>query len=128
MLHFLGESFSESLELAIARQRLFAAIVLDALRKAAPEGVKPRLSREGDDIFWDTDSGRKKMSVSIVTSSPVSTLFHFALNVDADGAPVPAAGLNDMGLDPEAFARQILALWADEIAAQEIARAKVLPR
>ena len=41
-------------------------------------------TRKGDDLFL----GEGKLSVSIATASPVSTLIHLGVNEDASGAPV----------------------------------------
>jgi hypothetical protein len=120
MLHLLVEHFDSSLELAIARQRLLVAIAADALRKALPrEDVK----RDGDDIFI---RGRK-LSVSIATASPVSTLIHFAMNIISDGTPVPTVGLSDLGIEPVALSANIMDSYKSEIDSMRMARTKVRP-
>lgn len=100
MLHFLWESFSLNLSGAAAFQRLMVAVVAEQLRAA---GVG-ELSRRGDDLY----RGDKKLSVSIATVSPVSTLIHLGLNVTGEGAPVPAVGLTELGVDATAFAKLCL--------------------
>ena len=130
MLHFLGEFFGEDMLLSIARQRLFAATVADCLRKHVPNEDAMQIYRKGDDVFFydkDTDKTRK-LTVSIVTSSPVSTLFHFGVNIDESGAPVSAVGLNRWNVDVEALTQEILETWCEEWSAQERARCKVIPR
>ena len=131
MLHFLGEFFGETLELTIARQRLFTAVVGDAIRaQLAPEQAA-RILREGDDLYWiapEKSDPKRKLSVSIVTATPVSTLLHFGLNIDATGAPVAAAGLLDLGLDATRLVEEIFHAWETELESQRIARCKVIPR
>lgn len=93
MLHFIAEHFDHDLEKAVLRQHLLIAVAKDILEEKA--GVK--LLRRGDDLFLH---GRK-LSISIATASPVSTMIHFALNVTPEGTPVPAAGLVEMGFSPQ---------------------------
>lgn len=117
MLHFLWERFDEAtLEAGVLRQRLFACIVAEAL---AARGVV--VSRSGDDLYHD---GRK-LSISIATRSPVSSLLHFAVNVTTDGTPVPTAGLLELGVTAEEFAEDVLRRVAGEEASMQDARVKV---
>jgi len=95
MLHFLGEFFGITLKEGIWIQRLLVSEWCTELLRA---GIEVR--REGDDLFV----GNRKLSVSIVTASPVSVLLHLGLNLDPEGAPVPAVGLASL-LDPEAISR-----------------------
>ena len=81
----------------------------------------PTLKRRGDDLFL----GNRKLSVSVAAVTPVSVKIHFGVNVTGEGAPVEAAGLEDFGVDPEAFARDLLASYAAEIEGARAARAKV---
>lgn len=131
MLHFLGEFFGETLELTIARQRLFTAVVGDSIRALLPPEQAARILREGDDLYWidpEQANPKRKLSVSIVTATPVSTLLHFGLNIDAEGAPVAAAGLKNLGLDATRLAEEIFHVWEQELESQRIARCKVIPR
>jgi uncharacterized protein len=114
MLHFLGEWFEGDLSLAVARQRLFIAGFAELLRARLPAELARHVLRRGNDLF--------------VTASPVSSLFHFGVNVDFTGAPVKAAGLARLGLDPGEIGRAALSLWAEEWASMERARCKVAPR
>jgi hypothetical protein len=98
MIHFVGEFFGPSLIEGVLLQRLFVTHAERVLRDFLPEGKRKFLTRAGDDLFFD----QMKLSVSIVTSSLFSQLFHFGLNVDAEGAPVLAGGLKDMGLATQA--------------------------
>ncbi len=118
MLHFLAEHPGDDLLVTVCRQRLLVAEALEILRAQAP-GVS--LTRQGDDLC----SGDRKLSVSIATGSPRSGLIHFGVNVDPTGAPVPAVGLAELGVDPAEFARRLLAAYAEEMAGIEKARHKV---
>ena len=115
MLHFIVERFDTDLEKMVLWQRLLVAI--------AGELLPPAVTRRGDDLF----ARDRKLSVSIATASPVSTLIHFALNVDPTGAPVPAIGLEELGVDPRDFAQRLMAAFADELAGVREARCKVRP-
>lgn len=90
MLHFIIEHFDLELEKTIVRQRLLTAIIKDAVHQLT--GVV--LRRDGDDIFFE----EKKLSVSIATLTPVSTMIHTGLNILSDNVPVTAVGLADLGL------------------------------
>lgn len=124
MLHFLGEWFEGDLNLAVARQRLFIAGFSELLRARLPAELAATVTRKGNDLFV----GDGKLSVSIVTASPVSTLFHFGVNVDFAGAPVKAAGLGALDVDALALGRDALSLWETEWRSMEKARCKVAPR
>ena len=116
MLHFLAEHPDNALLTTVLRQRL---LVAEALELLAPQA--PGLRREGDDLYL----GGRKLSVSIATRSPRSGLIHFALNVDPTGAPVPAVGLAELGVEPRAFAEALLARYQAETAAALAACGKV---
>jgi len=117
MLHVLVEHFDATLDVAILRQRLLVAIAADVV---ALRGVARPL-RRGDDLFHDD----RKLSVSIATASPVSTLVHLGLNVDAEGAPVPAATLAELGVEPETLWRELAERYDSELRGAAHARAKV---
>ena len=115
MLHFIIEHFDTDLTRAILRQRLLVCLARELLEGA--DGLR----RSGDDLYI----AERKLSVSIATASPVSTLIHFALNVDPTGAPVPAVGLAELGVVPLPFAELLLARYAEECASIAAARCKV---
>jgi len=87
MVHFLGEFFGITLKEGIWIQRLIVSEFESSLLR---RGVS--VIRDGDDLFVQG----KKLSVSIVTASPVSVLLHLGLNVDPEGAPVSAIGLKEI--------------------------------
>lgn len=97
MIHFLGEFFGENLKATILLQRLIISEVESLL--AQQFEVEPaRMNRIGNDLYID----KRKLNVSIVTASPLSTLMHIGINLDASGAPVPAIGLLDLaGIGPQ---------------------------
>jgi len=107
MVHFLAEFFHKDIFFGICIQRLMAEIVIDVLNTFSEQ----KFERRGDDIYCLD----KKLNVSIATVSPVSTLIHFGVNVDASGAPVAAIGLKDLGIDAEKFAKQVLGLVCKEV-------------
>lgn len=106
MLHFIVESFHLDLRGAVFLQRLFMAAIAELLLK---RGVST-LTRAGDDLY----DGEKKLSVSIATASPVSTLIHVGLNIRTEGTPVPTQGLADWGIDAVDFARECLEMMKQE--------------
>ena len=140
MVHFLGEFFGISLSEGVLYQRLFMASAGAEISRATGKPV----SRDGDDLFWFDGKDSRKLSVSIVTASPVSVLLHAGINLDATGAPVKAAGLFDLGMDDPAssdstlssssesepitaLVLRILELFQAEVAGIEWACAKVRP-
>lgn len=118
MLHFIAEHFERDLQRAVLRQRLLICTIAELLQGVP--GV-PDLERDGDDLYAD----RRKLSVSIATLSPVSTLMHVGLNIDPAGAPVAACGLAEWRVDPDALAERLLAVWAAEIDDIHLATCKV---
>lgn len=118
MLHFLVEHFDCDLEKMILRQRLLICLMQAELMDAVG-GAK--IVRKGDDLFLD----EFKLTVSIATSSPVSSLIHAGMNISSANTPVPTKGLNDFGINPQAFATGVMNRYSEEIAAIKKARAKV---
>lgn len=111
MLHCLGEFFGFGLREGVLLQRWIMGTFKEAL-----ETLGVRVEREGDDLFIRGDrSPGRKLSVSIVTASPVSILLHCGINVDPEGAPVAAVGLGELGIQPErlvsAFFEKISKDW-----------------
>ncbi len=118
MLHFLAEFFGDDLRCAVTRQRLFIASILEILQEHAPHIP---WKRSGDDIYVE----KKKVSVSIATASPVSSLLHTGLNIVSKNTPVPAYGLGDAGVNTEKIALEILHKFKKEIEEIELAKCKV---
>ncbi len=120
MLSFIVEHFRADLEVAVLRQRMLVALAAEILRSLSAR-ARDGLVRRGDDLFWD---GRK-LSVSIATVSPVSSLIHLGINVLTEGTPIPTAGLEELGVDPVAFATRLMDAYVEECAGIEKARCKV---
>jgi uncharacterized protein len=119
MVHFVWESFAQpDLLLAVHRQRLLSAQAAELLCELAPGSA---LRRTGDDL-WVGDG---KLSISIATVTPVSSLIHFAVNATQGGAPVRTMDLAALQVAPLAFARALLDRVAAEQQSIEVARAKV---
>lgn len=118
MLHFLAEHPGDELFTTVLRQRLLVTEALELLRSACPT---TDWHRRGDDLYL----GDRKLSVSIAAPSPDSGLIHFALNVDPRGAPVPAVGLQELGLNPREFALRLLEVYGSEMAQAAAACLKV---
>ncbi len=93
MLSFIIEHFNIGLVEGVCRQRLFMCIVSEVIKSYLPKDHS--IMRRGDDLFYNGG----KLSVSICTKSITSVLMHIGINIDAEGAPVKAAGLtSDMRL------------------------------
>lgn len=112
MLHFVAEHFDAppDLEKAVLRQRLFAVLAMEELRRRSRQKIR----REGDDLF----TGRgAKLSISVATVTPVSGKFHFGINVlRATGVGVVTAGLRELGVAAEDLADGLLLAYQRECA------------
>jgi len=118
MLHFIVEHFGCGLETAILRQRLLICIIQEILNG----GFKAQIiRRKGDDLY----EGDAKLSVSIAVQSPVSCMIHVGLNIESRGTPVKTMGLNDLGVEPRALAKDVMAGYLDELEGMTEARCKV---
>lgn len=112
MLHFIIEKFDSTLLAAVALQRLFASVVRDELRASARNrAMADGLVRDGDDLYFE----KRKLSISIATQSPVSSLIHFAVNVTNAGTPVSTLALEDLGVDPKPFAESVMKRFVREV-------------
>jgi len=112
MLHFIVEKFDCTLLAAVSLQRLLASIVKDELLEmAGDKGLAASLFRRGDDLYV----GERKLSISIATQSPVSSLIHFAVNVTNQGTPVKTLSLEDLQVEPRSFAEQVLKAFCHEV-------------
>lgn len=130
MVHCLGEFFGISLSEGVLYQRLFMSIAGEEIAQATGK----RIRRDGDDLFFTTAEGERKLSVSIVTASPVSQLLHVGMNLDPTGAPVQAGGLFQLGIGAAQdlvpvrdLMNRILSAFAREVEEIEWACAKVRP-
>ena len=108
MLSFITEQFNVDLVEGVFRQRLLICIIKEALEKRGVE-----VKRDGDDLFVND----KKLTVSIATKSLTSILIHTGININSNGAPVKACGLeNDLGIfDIKEFANEIMEKYSNEL-------------
>jgi len=120
MLHFIIEHMGVDLPLVVARQHLLVCLAKEVI---ARRRNLSELIRKGDDLFV----GKRKLSISIAAVSPTSGLIHFAINVDPDGAPVPAIGLREVEINAAALGKAIAEAYVAEIASCEHAATKVRP-
>lgn len=120
MLHFLAEWFIDSLDQGVLLQHLFTSELYECLLE---RGI-PKMRKRGNDIYYD----ERKMSVSIATRSGVSVLMHSALNIETDGTPIPTSGLNELGIDAQTFAAEVLKRFSTQSKIWAAARVKVSPR
>jgi hypothetical protein len=120
MLHFIAEHYTLDLEQTILRQRLMIASLKDLIT----EKTNASLQRYGDDLFVK----ERKLSVSIATLTPVSTIIHTGVNITGRNAPVPAIGLAELGLDREgitALGESLCKVYVEEYHQIKLARCKV---
>lgn len=117
MLHFIGEFFESNLSKNVYRQRLFMAIIKDVIESCA----NAKIIRAGDDLFIKD----KKMTVSIATVSPVSSLIHIGINISSKNTPVKTVGLHDLRLNPRRTAEKILKAFEEESKGMYVAKCKV---
>jgi hypothetical protein len=118
MAHVIVEHQGRDLEKAVLRQRLLVSVLCDILGE---KGLCVR--RSGDDVF----SGVRKLTVSIAAPGPASTLIHLGINIDPGGAPVPAVGLREMGVEPVGLLRDLLERYGREFESIRYATGKVRP-
>jgi len=122
MLHVIAEFFSSDLHTTVYRQRLLIVTAKELLETMTDRQV----TRKGDDLYVPrADGSPGKLSVSIATASPTSTLIHTGLNIETAGTPVPTVGLAELGVDPAAFGARLLRHYADEVNDIWLARCKV---
>lgn len=104
MIHFIVEHHESDLEKAVLRQLLLATIVGEVLDEMRGTAFTMRI---GSDIY-DEDA---KISVSIATITPLSSLIHFGVNILSDNTPVKTKGLKDYGIEPCEFAKLVMARY-----------------
>lgn len=125
MVHFIGEFFGNmTLREGVLVQRLFISTLGDEINaRLLARGAGELCRRDGDDLFI----GERKLSVSIVTASPVSQLLHAGINIDPAGAPVAAIGLGELGIVPDEWIPAVLRRFSEEWEGIHWACAKVRP-
>lgn len=123
MLHFVIEHFDLDLEKTIFRQRLFICIIKEILEVKQGRIVR-RIVRDGDDLYVDDH----KLSISIATITPVSTMIHTGLNLTSENVPVKAAGILELGWEEKeirGLVQQICRRYSEELQTVRLARCKV---
>lgn len=120
MLHFIGEWFTDSLDVGVLLQHLFVCQVYELLLEKGVTGLR----RRGNDLYLND----RKLSVSIATRSPVSVLMHTAFNIETEGTPVPTVGLSELNVHAPTLAEEVLARFKHDSEIWYRARVKVLPR
>jgi len=120
MLHIIVEHPGLELQHITDRQRLLMALAGEILNRHLGETL---IRREGDDLYLRD----RKLSVSVATVSPSSGLIHSGFNVRGEGTPVPAIGLDELGMEPRDFAKRLLDAYGKEIEGAAQAAGKVKP-
>lgn len=124
MLHFIIEHFDTmDLEKIVTRQRLLISIIAETINKQINE-KNFLIERAGDDLY----QGVYKLSVSIATLTPVSSMIHTGLNVSSNNTPVPTIGLSDLGFSDSHIAllgQKIACNYINELQQIKLARSKV---
>jgi hypothetical protein len=118
MVHFIVEHHDSDLEKAVLRQLMLATIIYEVLNENQADLCIKRL---GSDLY-DHDA---KLSISIATLTPLSSLIHFGVNISSDNTPVKTKGLKDYGIDPHDFAKSVMAKYKEMESEILIARCKV---
>jgi uncharacterized protein len=118
MVHLIAEHFDRDLTRAVLRQRLLICMIAEWL---GHDEKMPPLRRDGDDLYV----GERKLTVSIATVSPVSTLIHIGINIDPAGAPVAACGLGEWDIDVSVLTADLLTDYAYEVEDIYLATCKV---
>lgn len=116
MAHLLVEHPGCTLETAVLRQRLLVCILSEILRE---RGIGAR--RDGDDVYV----GDRKLTVSIAAPSRFSCVIHLGVNVDPEGAPVAAVGLEELGVSPVELLEVLLERYRQELSSVAHAQTKV---
>jgi len=122
MLHFIAEIFSLPRESCVLFQRLFITIIKDILERMTGKYFR----REGDDLYLNEK--KKKLNVSIATPATISFLVHVGINVDGKDTPVPVVSLNELGISPHLFAKNVLKALSSEFDSIIKALYKVNPK
>ncbi len=129
MLHFIVEHADGDPARTALRQRL----LVTCAREALEESFSLRgLAREGDDLFMVGEGDdKRKLSVSIATRSRAkgTGLIHLGINIDPEGAPVPAVGLAELGVEAKRFAGEVMRRYAREtaLAARAVTKVREAP-
>ncbi len=127
MAHFIVELFDADLERTLVIQRLFLCVIKDVIEELKPELF---ITRRGDDLYIEVEveegqEENRKLTVSVATASPVSTLIHIGINISSRNTPVPTLGLEDLEIPVDDFILKVLQGFINEMKGLEAARCKV---
>jgi hypothetical protein len=125
MTHFIIELFDSDLDRTMIIQRLFMCIIKEAIEELMPQII---VDRRGDDLYLEVEGEGeedRKLSVSVATASPVSTLIHAGVNVVSRNTPVPTLGLEDMDISVDDFILMVLQNFINEIKDIDGTRSKI---
>lgn len=116
MAHVIVEHPGCALQAAVLRQRLLVCLLCEILDE---RGCPVR--RDGDDVYCSA----RKLTVSIAAPAPASAVIHLGINIRPDGAPVPAIGLDEMGVGAVELLGELLERYRGELDACSHAERKV---
>lgn len=116
MAHVIVEHHGCTIRTCVLRQRLMVCILGEIL---GARGIS--VSRDGDDIYFE----KRKMTVSIAAPARESSLIHLGINVRPDGAPVPAVGLAEFGVEARELLEELLTRYKSELETADHAENKV---
>jgi hypothetical protein len=125
MAHFIVELFDSDLDRTVVMQRLFLCVIKDVIEEIMPELF---ISRRGDDLYIEVEEEGvedRKLTVSVATASPVSTLIHVGINIASANTPVPTLGLEDLEIAVDDFILKVLQGFINEVKGIDQARCKV---
>ncbi len=125
MAHFIVELFNSDLSKTIVIQRLLICIIKEVIEEIKPEIF---VNRKGNDLFIEVDEEGiedRKLSVSVATASPVSTLIHAGVNIVSENTPVPTFGLEDLEVPVDDFILRVLQKFITEMKDIDLQMSKV---
>ena len=118
MLHFIVEQYDTDLEKNVLRQVVLANIIKDLLNNILHRSA---VKRVGSDLY----DGDAKLSVSVATVTPISSLIHYGINISSANTPVKTRGLEDYGINPLEFADLVMKQYIQDLESIHNARCKV---
>ncbi|WP_457614324.1 DUF366 family protein [Methanopyrus sp.] len=100
-------------------QRLLVVVTKEVIE----EELSTDLDRDGDDLLH----GGRKLTVSVFKPAGPGSLVHLGINVTAEGVPVPASSLRDLGYhgDPLDLGRRVAVEFVREVTDVELDLTKI---
>ena len=118
MLHFIVEHYDTDLEKTVLRQILLANIIKDLINEIKGKVIVKRVNSN----LYDEDA---KISISVATATPISSLIHFGINITSTNTPVKTKGLKDYNIEPYELANLVMDRYIKENDKINVARCKV---